>query len=89
MVPTWGVRLRLQPRIGDCLKDFKVVKIWKCSPGVGALEYESDRYVPTKERKQGAFGVGFRRKQWGLWVWDLKRIGLFWFELPKIGGHLE
>ena len=33
------------------------------TPGGGALEYESDGYVPTGERKQGAFGVGFRRKK--------------------------
>ena len=29
----------------------------------GALEYESDGYVPTGERKQGAFGAEFRRKK--------------------------
>ena len=32
-------------------------------PGGGALEYESDGYVPTGERKQGEFGVGFHRKK--------------------------
>ena len=50
------------------------------------LKYESDKYVPTEERKQGAFGVGFLRKQWGHWVWYPKRIGLFGCELPKIRG---
>ena len=30
----------------------------------GALEYESDGYVPTVVRKQGAFGVGFCKKNW-------------------------
>ena len=28
----------------------------------GALEYESDGHIPTVERKQGVFGVGFRSK---------------------------
>ena len=32
----------------------------------GALEYESDGYVPTGKRKQGAFGVGFCRKKGSL-----------------------
>ena len=32
-------------------------------PRVEALKYESDRYVPAGERKQYAFGVGFRRKK--------------------------
>ena len=41
--------------------------------GGGALEYESDG-VPTGERKQGAFDVGFRRKK-GHWLWDPKKIG--------------
>ena len=41
------------------------------APGGGAHEYESDGpYVPTEERKQGALGVGFRRKKGGHWVWD-------------------
>ena len=31
-------------------------------PG-GSLEYESDGYVPTGERKQVAFSVGFHRKK--------------------------
>ena len=30
---------------------------------VGALIYESDRYVPTGEPKQGSLGVGFRSKR--------------------------
>ena len=32
-----------------------IMKSW------GALEYESDRYVPTGEQKHGAFSVGFHR----------------------------
>ena len=40
-------------------------------PGGGALEYESDGYVPAGERKQGAFGVGFIEKR-DHWVWDSK-----------------
>ena len=31
--------------------------------GRGALEYESDGYMPIGERKQGALGVGFRREK--------------------------
>ena len=50
-----------------------------------ALEYEGDGYVPTGERKQGAFGIGFRIKKGFILVCDLR---LFWCELPKIGGHL-
>ena len=42
----------------------------------GALKYESEGYVPTGERKQGAFGVGFRRKKVSLGVGS-KKIGSF------------
>ena len=53
----------------------------------GALEYESDGHVPTGERKQAAFGVGFIEKKGSLCV-DPKEIGLFWCELPETGGNL-
>ena len=33
------------------------------APGAGALEYESDGYVPTGKRKQGAFGAGVPSKE--------------------------
>ena len=53
---------------------------------MGALEYESDGYVPTREQKQGAFGVGFRRKK-GIIGCGIQNNGLFWCELSKIEGH--
>ena len=39
-----------------------------------------------QENENRAFGVGFRRKRGSLSV-DLKKLGLFGYELPKIGGH--
>ena len=54
--------------------------------GGGAPEYKSDGYVPTRERKQRAFGVGFHRK-WGSLGMGSKKCWPFWCELPKIGGH--
>ena len=39
---------------------------------MGALEYESDGYLPTGKREQRAFDVGFRRKK-GHWVWHPKK----------------
>ena len=52
---------------------------------LGAVGYEKDGYVPTAERKQGAFGVGICRKRGSLGVES--PMGLFWCELSKIGGH--
>ena len=49
--------------------------------GMRAFEYESDEYVPTGERKQGAFGVGFRRKKGGFGVRS-KKLGLFCVNFP-------
>ena len=37
------------------------------------LKYESDGYVATRERKQGAFCVGCLREKKGHWVWDKKK----------------
>ena len=62
-------------------------KKWVPFFGGGGLEYESDGYVPTGGRKQGAFSVGFHRKK-GVIGCGIKKMGLFWCELPKIGGHL-
>ena len=53
--------------------------------GGGTLGYELDGYVPTRERKQGAFGVGFRRKKGLLGVES--KCDLFQRELSKIRGH--
>ena len=54
----------------------------------GALEYKSDGYVPTGERKQGLSGVGFRRKRGSLAVGILKKkLGLLGRKRPQIGGH--
>ena len=41
-----------------------------------ALEYESNGHVPTGERKQGAFSVGFQRKRGSLGVGS-KNFGPF------------
>ena len=50
--------------------------------------------MATRERKQGAFSVGYHRKKEGItekqgghWVWDQKKMCLFWCELPKIGSY--
>ena len=42
----------------------------------GALEYEIDGYVPTGERKQGAFGAEICRKRGSLGVRS-KKMGPF------------
>ena len=44
------------------------------SQGRGTLEYESDGYVSSGERKQRAFGVGFRRKYGAYWLGDPRKL---------------
>ena len=51
----------------------------------GALEYESDGYMPTGERKQGAFGVGFRRKKGVIGCWIPQNWASFGVNFPKQG----
>ena len=53
----------------------------------GVLVYETDGYVPTGERKQGAFGVRFRRKKEVIGCGIRKTWSFFVCELPKIGDH--
>ena len=50
--------------------------------GGGALEYGSDEFVPTWEQKQGAVGLGFRRKK-GVNECGIQ-IGIFGVKLPKL-----
>ena len=66
------------------------ILLWRSQRGWGTLEYEGDGYVPTGERKQGAFGVekgviGFRiQKKLGLfWCDKLTKIGVFGAKLVK------
>ena len=51
----------------------------------GALVYESDGYVPTGERKQRVFGVGFRRKRGSLGMGSKKNWTFFGVNFPKKG----
>ena len=60
------------------------MKTWSLFVGGGGYS----NLKVTGISKQGAFGVGFRRKKRIIhWVWDQKRkkLGLFWCELPKKG----
>ena len=51
--------------------------------GGGALEYESDVQVPTREWKKGFY----QKKGGGHSVWAPRKWGLFLAWTPKNGGH--